>query len=144
MNAAPFIMGAMGMLGGFAMIAIVVLIVFKHASTESKRKQEAFAAALERGVYDPKLLGQMPARRGGTAALGWGFVFTAIGLALFIGFLVMGIMADAITGALVPLFMGVGLILYHRVRRSQAAEAGENGKPIQLAKTDAPRPGGSI
>jgi len=143
MNAAPFIMGAMGMLGGFAMIVLIVLTVFKHASTESRRKQDAFNAALEKGVYDPALLGQGPVRRG-TAPLGWGFFFVSVGLALFIGFAVMGILGEALIGALVPLFMGIGLLLYYRVRGSQAADSEANGKPIQIAKTDAPRPGGSI
>ena len=143
MSIAPFVMGGIGMLGSFAMVVLVVLVVFKHASTESRRRQDAFNAALEKGVYDPALLGRGPVRRG-TAPLGWGLFFVAVGLALFIGFAVMGILGDALLGALVPLFIGLGLLLYHRLRGSQAADSEANGKPIQIAKTDAPRPGGSI
>ena len=143
MPIAPFLMGTLGMLGGFAMVVLILLTVFKHASTESRRKQEAFNAALEKGVYDPALLGRAPSKRG-TAALGWGFIFIAVGLALFIGFVVMGILADGLIGALVPLFMGIALVTYHRVRKLQGAESETNGKPVQLSKADAPRPGSSF
>ncbi len=40
--------------------------------------------------------------------------------------------------------MGIALVLYHRVRKSQALDADKNGKPIQIAKTDAPRAGSAI
>jgi hypothetical protein len=143
MSIAPFVMGAIGMLSSFTMVVLIVLVVFKHASAESRRKQDAFNAALEKGVYDPALLGRGPVRRG-TAPLGWGLFFVAVGLALFIGFAVMGILGDALIGSLVPLFIGGGLLLYHRLRGSQAADSEANGKPIQIAKSDAPRPGGSI
>ncbi|MBM3308148.1 MAG: hypothetical protein FJY74_07475 [Candidatus Eisenbacteria bacterium] len=139
----PFVMGAIGMLTGFAMVVLIVFTVFKHASTESRRKQEVFNAALEKGVYDPALLGRAPSRRS-TAALGWGFIFIAIGLALFVGFVTLGILADAIIGALVPLFMGIALVLYHRARKSLSAGENGNGKPIQIAKQEAPRAGGDI
>jgi hypothetical protein len=139
----PFVLGAIGMLTGFGMVIIIVLTVFKHAAAESRRKQEAFTAALEKGVYDPSLLGAGPAKRG-TAALGWGFVFIAVGAALFAGFVSLGILADALIGSLIPLFMGIALVLYHRVRKSQALDADKNGKPIQIAKSDAPRAGSAI
>lgn len=139
----PFVMGAIGMLSGFGMVVIIVLTVFKHAATESRRKHEAFTTALEKGVYDPSLLGAGPAKRG-TAALGWGFIFIAIGVALFAGFISLGILGDALIGSLVPLFMGIALVLYHKVRKSQALDADKNGKPIQIAKADAPRAGSAI
>lgn len=140
---APFVLGAFGMLTGCAVTVFVVLTVFRHVSTESRRKHEAFTAALEKGVYDPALLGQSPSRRGG-AALAWGFIFIAIGLALFVGFIALGILSEAIIGSLIPLFMGVALVLYHRVRKSQALDADKNGKPIQISKTEAPRAGSAI
>jgi hypothetical protein len=140
---APFVLGAVGMLTGTAMIVLIVFTVFKHGAAEDKRKHEAFNAALEKGVYDPALLGRGPGRRG-TAALGWGFIFIAIGLALFVGFIALGILSEAIIGSLIPLFMGIALVLYHRVRKSQALEADKNGKPIQIAKADAPRAGSAI
>jgi hypothetical protein len=140
---APFIMGAISVLAGTAMIVLIVFTVFKHAAAEDKRKHEAFTAALEKGVYDPSLLGGGPKKRG-TAALGWGFVFIAVGLALFVGFIALGILSEAIIGSLIPLFMGIALVLYHRVRKSQALEADKNGKPIQISKTETPRTGSAI
>ena len=138
----PFIVGALGMLTGTAMIVLIVFTVFKHGAAEDKRRHEAFNAALEKGVYDPSLLGG-PKKRG-AAALGWGFIFIAIGLALFVGFIALGILSEAIIGSLIPLFMGIALVLYHRVRKSQALDADKNGKPIQISKTDAPRAGSAI
>ena len=140
---APFVMGAISVLAGTAMIVLIVFTVFKYAAAEDRRKHEAFTAALEKGVYDPALLGAGPKKRG-TAALGWGFVFIAIGLALFAGFISLGILSDALIGSLIPLFMGIALVLYHRVRKSQALDADKNGKPIQISKPDAPRAGGAI
>ena len=128
---APFVMGIFGSAITGAVIVLIVLTVFKHASTESRRRHEAFTAALEKGYYDPTLLGKVRGK-GGTAALGWGFVFTAIGLALFIGFAVMGILGEALLGALIPLFMGLALVLYHRVRKSLAARTEANGKPVRI------------
>lgn len=139
----PFLVGALGTLCGSAVVVFIVLTVFNAATKESKRKHEAFAAALDKGIYDPTLLGSSPGRRG-TAALGWGFVFIAVGLALFVGFIALGILSQAIIGSLIPLFMGIALVLYHRVRKSQSMEADKNGKPIQIAKTDAPRAGSAI
>jgi hypothetical protein len=140
---APFVLGAIGMLVSSAVIVLIVLTVYKHAAAESRRKHEAFTAALEKGVYDPALLGRGPSRRG-TATLAWGFIFIAIGLALFVGFIALGILSEAIIGSLIPLFMGVALVLYHRARKSQALDADKNGKPIQIAKTDAPSAGSAI
>jgi len=139
----PFVVGTIGMLAGCGMVVIIVLTVFKHAATESRRKHEAFTAALEKGVYDPSLLCAGPAKRG-TAALGWGFTFIAVGAALLVGFVSLGILSDALIGALIPLFMGIALVLYHKVRKSQALDADKNGKPIQIAKSDVPRAGSAI
>lgn len=143
MTVAPFVLGAFGMLSGCAVIVLIVLTIFNAATKDSKRKHEAFAAALEKGIYDPTLLGSSPGKRG-TAALGWGFIFIAIGLALFIGFVVMGILQEGLLGSLIPLFMGLALVLYHRVRKSQALDAERNGKPIQISKVEAPRTGSTI
>jgi hypothetical protein len=143
MTIAPFLLGAVALLVGPAVTILIVMTVFKHAAVESKRRHEAFAAALEKGVYDPNLLGRQ-AGTGGTAALGWGFFFIAVGLALFVGFISLGILSDALIGSLVPLFMGIALVLYYRIRKSMASGADANGKPIEISKRDASRPGGTI
>ena len=59
-------------------------------------------------------------------------MFVAIGAGLLIGFAVLGILDQASMGAMVPLFVGIGLIVFHRIVKRSASEETENGEPIRL------------
>jgi Domain of unknown function (DUF6249) len=108
---------------------LVVLIIAKAVERAGQRKHEAFLKVLEAGVYDRKLL---KAKTRGHGSLGWGIVFTAIGVGLFIGFAVLGILKEGAIGALVPLFTGIGLIVFHSIVKRMASEEKENGEPVRL------------
>ncbi len=112
-------------------VFIIMLIVRGFMSRDQTRK-ESFELALQKGIYDPTLI-HPRRRRGGNAALGWGIALLGIGIAQVIGFITLGIWNDAAIGALVPLFVGIGLIIFHVIVKRNAVNIEENGKPVQLA-----------
>jgi hypothetical protein len=113
-----------------AATVLVVLIIVKAVERGNQRRHEAFVKVLEAGVYDRALLKK---KTRGYASLGWGIVFAAIGAGLFVGFAMLGILADALIGAMVPLFIGIGLIVFHSIVRRAASEEKENGEPVRLS-----------
>ncbi len=112
--------------------AIVMLMLFiKAGERAQKRKQENFLKALENGVYDYRLLGKS---KGGNALLGWGIVFVALGLGILIG---LGSMSDptvlsegGMTGSMIPLLIGVGMIVFYFVGRKLGN--GRTDQPVVL------------
>lgn len=114
----------------FAGVVAIVAILAKSAERTSHARQEIFNKVLESGVYDRSLLWRS---KRGHASLGWGIVFTAIGVGLFIGFVILGILDEAAIGALVPLFIGIGLIIFYTIVRRRASDEDENGQPVKLS-----------
>jgi hypothetical protein len=115
-----------------AFVLVVMFIVRATTHSQSLRKH-AFDEALSRGIYDRSLLQK---KSKGIAPLGWGIFFTAIGIAMLIGFAALGILKDALTGALIPMFAGIGLIIYYVLTKSMREEE-RNGKPIEIPETPA-------
>ncbi len=129
-------------------LVLIVLLIVKSVEHSRRVRQEAFLKALEGGVYDCELLGR---KRRSVASLGWGITFIAVGLALLIGFVSLGIIGDALIGALIPLFIGVGLTIFHVLVRRASLGTEANGEPISIAakgetpvtiKSDGTREGG--
>jgi hypothetical protein len=113
----------------FSATVVIVLLIVSAVTKRQRIRQEMFAKMLESGIYDPRLL--RPTRRS-VAPLGWGIFFAAVGVALIIGLSVMGIFRDGVVGALIPLFIGAGLITYHTLLQRGAAGEIDNDKPIRI------------
>jgi hypothetical protein len=122
-----FMMALISIGGG----VLIILIIMRGINRSQEIKQQTYMKTLEKGVYDYRLLGDKPST--GTATLGWGIFFAAVGLALFISFIFLGIIGEALPGALIPLFMGMGLVVYYFIRSSISAGAKENGQPVTFA-----------
>jgi len=117
----------------------MILIIMKGINRSQEIKQQTYQKTLDKGIYDYRLIGDP--KSSGTATLGWGIFFTAVGIALFFGFIALGILGDALTGALVPFFVGLGLIIYYTIRRKIVGDEKQNGEPVTFntptAGTDA-------
>jgi len=121
-----FLMGIISIAGG----VLIILIIMKGINRGQEIKQQTYMKTLEKGIYDFRLLGDTPST--GTATLGWGIFFAAVGLALFISFIFLGIIGEALAGALIPLFMGIGLIIYYFIRKNVVGDVETNGKPVRF------------
>lgn len=120
---------------------IIIMLIVKAIENGRKTRERAFTAALEKGVYDPRILN--PAPRAGAASLGWGIFFTMVGIALLIGFGILGIAGDAALGGLIPLAIGVGLIVFHVIMKRSAKDIAHNGEPIRFEAKVTPMAGAS-
>ena len=56
-----------------------------------------------------------------------------VGIALLFSFIALGIIGEALAGSLVPLFIGLGLIIYYAVRRKIAGDEKLNGEPVTFS-----------
>jgi len=120
----------------FGLTIVIVLLIVSAVTKRQRIRQEMFSKMLERGIYDPRFL--RPTRRS-VAPLGWGIFFIAVGIALIIGLTVMGIFTEGVIGALIPLFIGAGLIVYYVLVQQRSVEESQNDKPIRVE----PQGGGS-
>ena len=109
---------------------LMIMLIMKGINRGQEIKQQTYMKTLEKGIYDYRLIGGKKKKSSGTAVLGWGIFFVSIGVALFISFIALGIIAEAMAGTLVPLFIGVGLIIYYAVRGRSVDEAEHNGEPV--------------
>jgi len=119
-----FLTALVGIAGG----VLVIMFIMKGIIRSQEIRQQTYTKTLEKGVYDYRLIAGK--KSSGTAALGWGICFTGIGIALFFSFIALGVLAEALTGALVPFFVGIGLIIYYAIRRKIAGDEKQNGKPV--------------
>ena len=107
---------------------LMIMIIMKGINRSQEIRQQTYQKTLENGIYDYRLIGGK--KSSGTATLGWGIFFTAVGIALFFGFIALGILRDALTGSLVPFFVGIGLIIYYSIRRKTVGDEKQNGEPV--------------
>ena len=110
---------------------LMLMLIMKGINRGQEIRQQTYMKTLEKGIYDYRLIGGKKST--GTASLGWGIFFTAVGVALFFSFIALGIIAEALAGALVPLFIGLGLIIYFAVRRKTVGEEKQNGDPVTFS-----------
>ena len=114
-------------------LVLIVMLIVRGVTAVTRVRQEAFYKALDKGVYDYRLLGKP--RGASTAPLGWGIFFVAVGLGIFLGLAANidpMILRMGMPGALIPLFIGVGLIIFYYLSRSKVREAQENNRPVTL------------
>ncbi len=128
----------MTMLFGFltALVSIgagvlMILIIMRGINRSQETRQQMYMRTLEKGIYDYRLIGGK--KSSGTAVLGWGIFFTAVGIALFISFIALGVLSEAMTGSLVPFFTGLGLIIYYAIRRKIVGDEKQNGEPVTFS-----------
>ncbi len=135
-----FFMSFLTTLVSLAAGVIIVMLIVKSVNHKQNVRHAMFKEALERGVYDPRLIAK---KSRGNATLGWGIFFVALGIAELIGFMVLGIFSEAAIGGLVPLFVGAGLILFHMLVGGKKDDTEKNGEPIQLPPDAKPLVSGS-
>ena len=110
---------------------LIIMIIMKGINRSQEIRQQTYQKTLEKGIYDYRLLEGK--KSSGTATLGWGIFFTAVGIALLFGFIALGILGEALTGSLVPFFIGLGLIIYYAVRRKIVGGEKQNGEPVTFS-----------
>lgn len=122
-------------------VVLIVMLGIQAENRKAKQRQETFLKLLESGVYDYRLV--RPKKRG-NALLGWGIVFVATGLGMLIGFATMTnpeVIRNGLTGAMIPLLVGVGMIVFWAIIRRIGRDADQNDKPVMLEEREgAPRP----
>ncbi len=129
-----FLTAMVSIAGGVMMI----MLIMKGINRSQEIRQQTYMKTLEKGIYDYRLI-DGGKKSSGTAVLGWGIFFTAVGIALFISFIALGVLSEAMTGSLVPFFVGLGLIIYYAIRRKIVGDEKQNGEPV----TFSPPPGGT-
>ena len=123
-------------------LGAVILIVLLGLQAERRRstaRQETLYKLLDKGVYDYRLI--RPKKRG-HALLGWGIVFTASGLGILAGLasnMDPSVLRNGLPGALIPMFVGIGMIIFWVVIRKIANGTSADDEPVILEKgADAP------
>jgi hypothetical protein len=117
---------------------LIILVIARAVTRSAEIRQETYMKTLQSGIYDYRLTGRTPSS--GTATLGWGIFFSSVGLALFISFIALGIIRDALAGALVPFFIGAGLIIYYFIRKRIVGDVKANGEPVRFSASDGSEP----
>ena len=111
---------------------LIVMLIVRSVQQGRVAREKAFRAALDRGVYDPKLIRSTSSGGSRAASLGWGIFFFMVGIALLIGLGTLGVLADAALGGLIPLAIGVGLISFYIIMKRSQKDIEHNGDPIRF------------
>ena len=122
-----FLTALVSIAGGVFMI----MIIMKGINRAQEIRQQTYQKTLEKGIYDYRLIEGR--KSSGTAALGWGIFFTGVGIALYFSFIALDILDEAMAGSLVPLFIGIGLIIYYALRRKVVGDEKQNGEPVTFS-----------
>ncbi len=131
----PFAFALLTTLVSIAGAVLIIVVIVRGIAHAQNVRHEAYKEALDRGVYDPTLLKK---RRTGHASLGWGLVFTAMGIGMLIGFIFLGIMSEGAPGVFITLFIGIALIAFHMIVASRSKDEVKNGEPMKLSDTVVP------
>jgi len=117
-----------------ATVVAIVMFVVRGIVQRQRVRQETFRTLLDKGIYDYRLIG---GRTGGGThrTLGWGIFFIATGLGILAG---LALNPDPMVprmgapGGLIPLFIGVGLLVFYFLVRRVQTSTEENGRPVSL------------
>jgi len=110
---------------------VIIMLIVRAIQNGRDTRERAFNAALEKGIYDPSIMSRTSVNSG-AASLGWGIFFAMVGIALLIGFMILGIAGDAALGGLIPLAIGIGLIVFHIIMKRNSKDIERNGEPIRF------------
>lgn len=117
---------------------VIVMLIVKAIAHKQKVRQETIRMMLDRGVYDYRLI---YGKKKGYASLGWGIVFVAIGFGMLVGFISLGLIREGLMGSSIVLLLGVGLIVYHVMTRTD--RDADNEQPIIIKPTGDESRGGA-
>ena len=131
----PFAFALLTTLVSIAGAVLIIVVIVRGIAHAQNVRHQAYKEALDRGVYDPTLLRK---RRTGHASLGWGLVFTAMGIGMLIGFIFLGIMSEGAPGVFITLFIGIALIVFHMLVGRRSEGEAKNGEPVKLSDTAVP------
>ncbi len=131
MNAVEASFGVLMGLISISSTVVIIMLIVRAIQNRQASRERMFTAALEKGVYDPRIMNPRSASSG-AASLGWGIFFAMVGIALLIGFGVLGIISEAALGGLIPLAIGIGLIAFHVIMKRGQKDIEHNGDPIQF------------
>jgi len=114
----------------FTMIVLIVFLVHRSKVRHREIIQKERLALIEKGVTEfPE---EIVRKKGPNlpAYMAWGFILTGIGLAVFIGIAIIAITGEeeawnGLIGGLVPLFMGLGLLLFYKIQSKKEEEKSE-------------------
>lgn len=107
-------------LGSFAMIVLIIWIVFKFVVRSREMINKERMALIEKGVYD------FPLEKAGINLhkyLLWGFVLLGFGIAFIIGSFIMD--EDMIIAGLIFSFPGLGILLFYKIQSKKEKEKEE-------------------
>ena len=96
----------------FLFVAVVIYISTKHKSRESARKYELYMKSLEMGQTIPDNFFEEPNKSSVNSNLKRGILWSMVGIALVISFLIMG-KNNALIAGILPAFVGFGYLLVH-------------------------------
>ncbi len=124
-------------------LGAVVLIVMLGLQAERRKAvatQQTLFKLLESGVYDHRLI--RPKKRG-HALLGWGIVSLATGLGVLAGLAGNedpAVLSNGLPGAMIPMFIGIGMVVFWVIVRKVSSGTEENDKPIVFEKREGAPP----
>jgi len=100
-------------LGAFALVVLIVLIIFKSRNRWREMINKERLALIEKGVTEfPE---EFTKSINLHLYMVWGFILSGFGLALIIGLAISGEW-DGIVGGLIFLFIGLALLLFYRIQ----------------------------
>ena len=108
--------GIVAIITTMGVITTPLVLHFIFSMREARQKHEEAMALIEKGLYDPALLAEPERKYRKETFLLIGIIFLAIGIAIFIGLLIIG-QIDGLIGGLIPCFIGVGLIVFYAILR---------------------------
>ena len=121
-------------------VVLIVMLGLQAERRKAKANQETLFKLLDSGVYDHRLI--RPRKRG-HALLGWGIVFAATGLGVLTGLAGNqdpSVLRNALPGAMVPMFIGIGMIIFWVIVRKVSSGTEENDEPIVFEKREGAPP----
>ena len=102
----------------FLFVSVIVYIISKAKTDESKRKYDLYAKSLEMGQTVPEHFFDEPKKVNPSSNLKKGTLWFMIGLAVVISFVIINEKDGLIVG-IVPAFVGLGYLLVHYLEKSK-------------------------
>ncbi|MFC1514085.1 DUF6249 domain-containing protein [candidate division KSB1 bacterium] len=104
---------------------LILFIIFERKARMNDREctHKERLAMIEKGQYDfPQ---HMKKGINLPRYMAWGFIFSGIGLAIILGLAIMGEW-DGMIGGLIPLFIGIGLLLFNKIQSEKDEQKERN------------------
>ncbi len=109
----------------FATVVLIVYLVNQSRLKRSEHEHQERMLSIEKGVDIPI---SSPRETKVRNPYAWPFAFIAIGLALVLGNILVGVFE--LTWSFIPLFIGVGLLLAHFIYRKHSKQDKESNSSL--------------